>query len=340
MMSGTNKKGLIIPVYVNHAGCPMRCSFCNQDRIAGEGSGIPNSETVSSLITDYLESWQGYGCREVAFYGGSFTAIDRDIQESLLQSVQPFLKSGEIDAVRLSTRPDAIDEETLDFLRPYGVETIELGIQSMDDAVLAAAGRNYGAERALKAARLVKEGGFRLGCQMMPGLPLDSPEKSLRGVEQIAELKPDFARIYPALVIKGTELERFYREGNYSPLALQDAVSLSADMVETFEQAGTEMIRVGLQPTVELEASVVAGPYHPAFGALVESELFLRKTTRVLREKSGGMERVSLTLSPRDESAFRGMGNGNMQKLKMLFPELHLHLIKEAGLPRGSLRVN
>ncbi|MBE9504492.1 MAG: radical SAM protein [Proteobacteria bacterium] len=316
------------------------CIFCNQDKIAGKHRGIPSSSEIKKTVRDYLTSWQGKGQKEIAFYGGSFTAIDTALQERLLQDVEPFIDSGQIDSVRISTRPDFISEDILTILKKYRVRTIELGIQSMHDEVLDASNRGHTVSHNISACNLIKKRGFSLGCQLMPGLPLDSDEKSLTGVYKISDLSPDFVRIYPTLVVKGTELESLYHKGEYHPLSLTQAIERCGKMVQYFRQKGIDVIRVGLQATKELEASIIAGPYHPAFGEMVESQIFFELAKDELNKRSFREERITFGLAPKDESAFRGRQNENMKKLKSLYPGLDFNVLKLENLLRGSLLVN
>jgi len=333
-------KRLIIPFYVNHSGCPEVCVFCNQRSIAGERQGIPQDEEIRKTINEYIKSWKGEGKKEAAFYGGTFTAIDHDIQARLLKSVYPFIEKKLIDAIRVSTRPDCIDNSILAFLKDHGVRTIELGIQSMDDKVLLESGRGHSSMESVKAAALIKENGFELGCQIMPGLPGDSYEKSLQTAMKTAELNPEFVRIYPALVIRGTKMEELYHKKRFKPLTLEKAVELCAEIVGIFRLRNIRVIRVGLQPTVELEKSVVAGPYHPSFGEMVVSHIFLKRIMDFLPGHVTGEETVSITVSPKDESALRGRRNENIMELKKSFPMYKFNIVKREGLSRGSLLVN
>ncbi len=315
------------------------CVFCDQNRIAGEKKGLPTEDEIDAAVEIYLESWQGTGRKEAAFYGGSFTAIPRAIQEQLLKAVKPYIDKGVIDSVRISTRPDSINADDLLFLKGYGVSTIELGIQSMDDEVLKSSKRGHTSEDSRKACRLVKEAGFLLGCQLMVGLPGDTVEKSVASAGKVARMRADFVRIYPALVISGTELEARYRQGDFSPLSLSDAVDISAEMVDLFRSYGIDVIRAGLQPTVDLEKSIVDGPYHPSFGEMVETAIFFKKAERELERMPVRGGEVTFYISPRDESAFRGLRNGNVMRLKERYPSINFNLYREAGLQRGSLVV-
>lgn len=332
-------RALIIPIQVNQLGCPERCIFCDQNSISGRGGGVPSKAEIQNTINDYLSSWKGEGKREVAFYGGSFTALDVALQARLLDAVQPFVKGGEIDSLRISTRPDAIDEASLELLSENAVNTVELGVQSMDPEVLVLSGRRHMPIDVERAAGLIKGVGMRLGCQLMPGLPGDSREKSVKSAAVVSSLGADIARIYPAVVIKGTAMETLYSSGEYSPLHMDDAVSISADMMEVFDENGVEVIRVGLQHEESLQAAVVAGPYHPSFGEMVKSELFFRRVVKLLNEMPLRDENIVFCLAPSDESAFRGLNNSNMKKIMKTFPRYSFELRRDITIKRGSFYV-
>lgn len=253
---------------------------------------------------------------EVAFYGGTFTALPRDDQHYLLQALQPLLSSGELRSLRLSTRPDAIDPTNALFLKTMGVRTVELGVQSMNDEVLALSGRGHSARDAERALRVLQEAGLEVGVQLMPGLPGDSEERSLVSLERVLALQPSFLRIYPTLVIAGTKLADLYREGSYLPQSLDQAVDLCKRMLLAARRAGVPVIRLGLQPTAELEAPgvLLAGPYHPAFGQLVESELWFD----LMCDLAQGIPEGSLVsfLAPAGRTSdLVGQGRRNLKRL-------------------------
>jgi len=268
-------KPLIVPFFIAHQGCPHRCVFCDQLKISGAAETVPTPAELLDKIAAY-RIYAGGRAMEAAFFGGSFTALPVSLQEQLLLPLQPLLESGALSSVRVSTRPDAVDHRTAEFLWEMGVRTVELGVQSMDDAVLSRAGRGHTARDAETACRLLAKAGFRVGAQLMPGLPGDSAESALFTLGQTLALKPDFLRIYPTLVIAGTELERMYLRGEYVPMELSEAVALCKVMLHRALRASVPVVRVGLQSTDELQAggAVVAGPFHPAFRQLVEGELF------------------------------------------------------------------
>jgi len=265
----------IIPIFVPHFGCPHACVFCNQKRITGLSTNVTPSD-VEKTIEEHLATFKPHSFIEVAFYGGSFTAIDLGIQKKLLEVPFNYKKSGKIDNIRLSTRPDAIDKTILDNLKEYSVDTIELGVQSLDNRVLSVSGRGHSAEDVYKAAYLIKEYGFKLGLQMMIGLPEDDLDKDLYTCKEFIKLRPSCVRVYPTLVIKDTFLEKLYLMGKYKPLSLDEAVEISSLLLMLFNLENIEVIRMGLQPTdnIQLGKDVVAGPFHPSFRQLVESNVF------------------------------------------------------------------
>ena len=236
---------------------------------------------VSKKIENAL---QYCGCgAEVAFYGGSFTAISHERQTALLESVQPFLADGRVCSVRISTRPDCIDEKVLTFLQHYHVKTIELGAQSMCDDVLARSERGHTAQSIRDASRLIKAFGFELGLQVMTGLPGDSREKTLYTAQETAALHPDFVRIYPVAVIAGTKLEQMWKNGIYEPLTVSQAADLAGDMLEVFLDASISVIRIGLNPTEELSGEVSAGAYHPALGEMARSRIYRKHAEQAMQ---------------------------------------------------------
>lgn len=269
-------KHRIIPIFIPHLGCPFNCIFCDQNRITSQYQ-VPSAADVIDTIDEYLATFpRGSNKVEVAFYGGSFTAVDKKEQDKYLRAVSSYLNTAEISNIRISTRPDCIDCDTLRFLKERGVGTIELGVQSLDDGVLRECRRGYTQEDVVRACRLVREENFKLGIQLMIGLPGDSYTTAMETTAKVISLKPDMVRIYPTLIIKGTFLESMFRDGSYASLDLQDAIRISRDMFLQFQRAKIKVIRMGLQPSEELcnPDTVVAGPFHPSFGELVEQEVF------------------------------------------------------------------
>ena len=267
------KKGNI-SIFVPHNGCPQQCSFCNQKTIT-EQETQPTPEDVKAAVETALKR-KGYEY-EIAFFGGSFTAIDREYMTALLDAAYEYVKDGRVKGIRISTRPDYIDNEVLALLKSRGVTAIELGAQSMDDEVLKANLRGHTAQQVEEASRLIKENGFELGLQMMTGLYLDTDEKAIETAKKIIALKPDTVRIYPTVVLKGTYLAELYEKELYKPQTVDDAAALCTVLVPMFEKAGIRIIRLGLHSSEDIKKNMVAGAFHPAFGEIVQSRFMLNK---------------------------------------------------------------
>jgi len=236
---------------------------------------MPSLCEVTDTIESYLSTWIHNGIKEVAFYGGSFTALKKQVQVDYLKTAYRYVKDGDLDGIRLSTRPDCITEEIVEFLKSYGVSTVELGVQSMDEEVLKSSGRGHSGEDVIKASKIIKDSGLTLGLQIMPGLPADTEERALATAKSVASMEPSFVRVYPTLVIKDTPLHKLYERGDYKPWSLKDMVRVCKEIKNIFEEKDIKIVRMGLQPTVELEETLVDGPYHPAFRSLVNNELGL-----------------------------------------------------------------
>jgi histone acetyltransferase (RNA polymerase elongator complex component) len=310
-------------------GCAYRCVYCDQHSISGQAD-IPTPRQIEREALAY----KGPEPAQIAFYGGSFTALPFATQEAYLQAARPALQRGLIDSIRVSTRPDAIGSAGLKLLSAYGVTTVELGIQSFDAAVLRAAGRAYTPQAAYQACLLVREAGFKLGIQLMTGLPQDTAEKSLRSLAQGCELPADFFRIYPTLVLRNTPLARLYAAGSYRPQGLAEAVRLAATMLALALRRGISVIRLGLNPSPSLEQALLAGPYHPAFGQLAYGALKLQQALMLL-EQAGG-EALALAYPPRERPLLFGQKNSQWHRLQERYPAL---VAREApDLPSGALR--
>ena len=304
----------ILPVFVPHLGCPHACVFCNQRRISG-ALAPATAEDVKNSIAEAAAFLPKGGKRQLAFYGGSFTAIPAEEQEALLSAAKEALDRGEIDAIRLSTRPDAIDAVVLDRLRTYGVETVELGAQSMDDRVLRLSERGHTAADVEKAAELVKSAGFRLILQMMTGLPGATDETDTETARRLIALGPDGVRIYPTVIVRDTALYDMWQAGSYREHTVEDAVRVCAKIVPLFEKAGIPVIRLGLNPTDELSGgAAVAGAYHPALGELVKSRILLEKARALLSGVEPG-SRVTLMVGRGKASQMAGQHRENIRRL-------------------------
>lgn len=272
-----------ISVFVPHIGCPNRCSFCNQNTITGQVK-VPNANDVEAAVKEAI-SHPNYDAKntQLAFFGGSFTKIDKALMEELLSVGYEFVKNKTISGIRISTRPDGIDEDILNTLKAYGVTAIELGCQSMNDKVLGLNRRGHKAEDVKKAAALIKAKGFELGLQMMTGLYGDSDEGAINTAKEIIALSPKTVRIYPTLVLKGTYLAELYERGEYSPQSLEEGVELTSNLLLMFEKAKINVIRVGLH-TVESDG-FVAGPWHPAFGEMCQSRIYRKKVLEIIEKE-------------------------------------------------------
>ena len=315
----------IIPVFVPHWGCPNDCVFCNQRRITGQREPA-TAQTVTDAMKQAAALPSG-AKRQLAFYGGSFTAIPEEQQEALLTAAKSYLDAGELTSIRLSTRPDAIDGAVLRRLKVYGVQTIELGAQSMDDRVLALAGRGHTAADVEKASRAIKAAGFQLILQMMTGLPGDSDEGAIETARRLIALEPDGVRIYPTVIIRDTALCDLWRAGLYREHSVEDAVRVCARLLPLFEAAGIPVIRLGLNPTEELSGGdAVGGAYHPALGELVKSRLYRNKAETLLADSEPGM-RVTLGVNSRELSQMIGQHKENLRWLRETYGLRELKIV-------------
>ena len=264
-----------IPIFISHFGCPHTCVFCNQVKINGRETDVTNSDIIE-IIEEYLEILPKNSIKEVAFFGGTFTGIDKRIQEQYLATVKPYIEKGLIDGIRLSTRPDYINKKILDTLLKYGVTTIELGVQSLDDNVLLQSERGYKANIVEGASKLIKDYGFKLGIQVMPGLPGSTDKIDFETAKKVVEINPDMVRVYPTLVINNTKLEEMYFNKDYNPMDIEKAIKRVLPIIILFELNNINIIRVGLQPSEDLQKDGVikGGPFHPAFKELIETEIY------------------------------------------------------------------
>ena len=315
----------IIPVFVPHWGCPNDCVFCNQRRITGQREPA-TAQTVTDAMKQAAALPSG-AKRQLAFYGGSFTAIPAEQQEALLAAAKSFMDRGELTSIRLSTRPDAIDAVVLQRLKRYGVQTVELGAQSMDDRVLALAGRGHTAADVANASRAIKAAGFQLILQMMTGLPGDSDEGAIETARRLIALEPDGVRIYPTVIIRDTALCDLWRAGLYREHSVEDAVRVCAKILPLFEAAGIPVIRLGLNPTEELSGGdAVGGAYHPALGELVKSRLYRNKAETLLADSEPGM-RVTLGVNSRELSQMIGQHRENLRWLRETYGLRELKIV-------------
>ncbi len=332
---------LIIPVFIPHQGCPHCCIFCNQFQISGRADKeFVSPEKVQGIIGEWLQrsAKEKRDDVEVAFYGGSFTGLPVARQEELLGAVAPYLRSGAVRTIRLSTRPDYIDRKKIDLLKEKGVGVVELGVQSMDDRVLQASNRGHGAGQSAEAVVLLREAGFQVGVQVMIGLPKQTTLSLLQTARMITELEPSFVRIYPVCVLRGSRLADLYEQGRYRPLSIGEAVVRAARIKKIFDEYGIKVIRIGLQSGLELEKSLIAGPYHPAFGEMVASRLMFQQTRKILARGEHG-NRVILQINDKDQSIFRGIQSANMNRLAELGLADRFTLQPLSTVPRHCIHV-
>lgn len=316
----------IIPIFVPHYGCPNDCVFCNQRKITGLSTNLTTHDAEKTIL-EHLKTFKDDSFIEIAFYGGSFTAIDLEIQRKLLSVAYQYKKFGKVDEIRLSTRPDAIDEEILRLLKAFKVDTIELGVQSLDDEILQLSDRGHKSLQVYQAVNLIKNFNFKLGLQMMLGLPGDTKEKSISTAKKFIELRPDCVRIYPTLVIKNTNLENDYLNGLYRPLSLDGAVELSTILLIMFKLSQINVIRLGLQPTenIQLGRDVVAGPFHPSFRQLVDSNILKSILVRSLDGANLPLDGKDLTIKSNSKNISNLAGQKSSNKN---------HLIDKYGLKK------
>ncbi len=325
-----------IAFFIPHLGCPHQCSFCNQRSISGQ-TKPPAPEEIAAACRKAMReiSEERRTDTEIAFFGGSFTAVGREYQRELLEAAAPFCGKGGFSGIRLSTRPDCISREILDFLKKYPVSAIELGVQSMNDEVLRLNGRDHTAEQAVEASGLIRAYGFSLGLQMMTGLYGDCKESTYETAERIIFCRPDTVRIYPTVVIRGTELGRLYEAGLYCPPTVEESVPLVSDLMERFRQARIQVIRVGLHASQELERDLLAGAYHPAFRELCEGELYFRLAMEKLRKL--GKPEAEIWVAPGEVSKL--VGQGKINRIRMNQAGYRVIMKQDAALRPFELRV-
>lgn len=304
-----------IPIFIPHLGCPNQCVFCNQRSISGCRRFC--EKTVTEQIEAALATLSPDVETQIAFFGGSFTGIDRDLMLRLLDTAERYVKSGRVSSIRLSTRPDYISDDILEILSRYSVKTVELGLQSMDDRVLAATKRGHDAETARRACRAVVNAGFELVGQMMIGLPASTPESEVETARQICRLGASAARIYPTVVFYDTPLCDMTQNGSYTPLSLDEAVKRSAEVLGVFVKRDIPVIRIGLCPTEDLFSPerVLDGPRHAALGELVWNEYYYCETLSALRARGLVGADVELTVPVRAASKVAGQGRRNLLRL-------------------------
>ena len=338
------KRQYIIPIFVPHLGCPNDCIFCNQKSISGQKKSVTKEE-AKEIIDNYLKSIKDEEAQiEIAFFGGSFTAIEKEKQEELLQVVYEYIKDGKVESIRISTRPDCIDKETLKRLKKYKVKTIELGVQSANDYILNRANRGHTFEDVKKASKMIRWYGFKLGHQMMVGLPESTRIDEINTAKSLVKLKPKMVRIYPVLVVKNTKLEEEYEKGIYEPLSIVQAVEVCKEIVRIFADKNIDIIRIGLQNTDEISepgtknSEVVAGPYHPAFRQLVESAMWYDAIVGKIKKLNAKVKEVEVSVNPIDSNNVIGHKKENVKKLKDTY-DVDLILKQDESIKQGKSKI-
>ena len=338
-----NEKPFVIPVFIPQEGCPHQCVFCNQEKITGITPRLPTFAEINAQVDAFL----GYakekpGYVQLAFYGGNFLGLEKNAVKHFLEISESLRKKGKIQALRFSTRPDTITRNRLEMLNGDLVYAIELGVQSMCDDVLETSRRGHTAKDTKQAVELLKSLNFQVGLQMMVGLPGDTEERALATVRKIIDLSPDFVRIYPAVVLSKSLLGRWHEKGKYTPLSLSSAVTLSKKIWLMFNAHHIPVVRMGLQPSEELNKSgtILAGPYHPSFGQLVYSEICLDRLIGHMALNTTPVSDLCIRIHPKNASNVRGMKNQNLKELKEKHHVSEINIIADSSMPENMMEVN
>lgn len=339
------KKEYIIPIFVPNLGCPNDCTFCNQRKISGQTTNV-TAKDVKETIEYYLKNFKDdHKYVEVAFFGGSFTGIDKDVQIELLEAANEFIKAKKVNSIRISTRPDYIDKDILKMLKKYHVRTIELGVQSSNNYILDKSKRNHTFEDVVKASKMIRRRGFVLGHQMMVGMAESTEHDEINTAKDLIKLKPKIVRIYPVLVIKGTELARQYASGEYIPLTVDQAVERCKELSYMFAKHKITVIRIGLQNTDEIcdpsqdGSDVLAGPFHPAFRQLVEGAMWYDALSEKIKNINTKVKKVEIVVNPEDSNNVIGHKKVNIERLKEFY-DIDVIIKSDENEKRGKFEVN
>ncbi len=336
--SGSPGRPFIVPVFLPQAGCPHRCAFCDQPVITGRSRQPPSDTDLRAQIETFLSYRRDLSRPvEIAFFGGTFLGQPPGEIHRLLNLAGDYVRRGVVQSIRLSTRPDSVDDAGRRRLAAAPVGTVELGAQSMDDRVLSAVRRGHTADDTVRAVERLRGDGYRVGLQMMVGLPGEEPSGAKWNAERIASLKPDVVRIYPTLVLAGSPLARWTAAGRYRPLSLADAVARTRAAYQVFSKAGIPVIRMGLQPSETLEAAVVAGPFHPAFGHLVLSAVQEDRAAAVMEAAGIRGGAATLRVHPRSVARMRGDRNETVRRLRDRFGLTDLRVVPDPAVPPGRV---
>jgi len=339
-----NKKEYVIPIFVANLGCPEACVFCNQKKISGQDTDV-TAKDVRETIKYFLKNFKDDSKYvEVAFFGGSFTGISVEKQNELLEAANEFIKDGKVGSIRISTRPDYIDKETLKRLKKYNVKTIELGVQSANNYILKKSRRGHTFEDVKRASKLIRRHRFILGHQMMVGLPESTAIDEINTAKELIKLKPKIVRIYPVLVIKGTELAQWYKKKEYTPLTLEQAIERCKEITYLFRRKKINIIRIGLQNTSEITdphadgSEVLAGPFHPAFRQLVESRMWYDSVAEKIKQINFKVKKVEIIVNPEDANDMIGQKRENIKKFKEFY-EVDAIVKTDENIKRGKFKV-
>jgi histone acetyltransferase (RNA polymerase elongator complex component) len=336
------KRYFIIPIFIPHQGCPHRCIFCQQETITNLSENVAAPDQIRNTIDLAIKSKHFLNQRpkQVAFYGGTFTSLPTTSMKKMLGAVRPYMEKGIIQSVRVSTRPDSLSEDKLDILDSFGVSTVELGVQSMNNKVLLLSNRGHMSHDTINAVKLLKKGGFNVGIQLMPGLPGDSKEVFMETIDDVVGLEPDMARLYPTLVIRGTGLAQWYKQGKYTPMGLNDMVNLCKEACIRLESSGIPVIRIGLMssPSLLKRGEIIAGPWHPSLGFLVRSAIHLEKLRPYLPTIGKG-ENIILRAPHEEIPLVVGYKKSGIRHIEATTGALVEAIIPDDSIPSGKISV-
>jgi histone acetyltransferase (RNA polymerase elongator complex component) len=338
----TGAKPFIIPIFLPHLGCPHQCAFCNQNAITGVESHFPSLKHVSGLIDKFIQYKKNdYQQVQIAFYGGNFLGLQDDQIISLLELSSTYVDQKVAQSIRFSTRPDTITKPMLDLIASFPVSTIEIGVQSMDDDVLKHINRGHVSKDSETAFDLLKKRNYKIGAQIMVGLPGESASSTEYTGRKIADIHPDFVRIYPAVVLSDSLLATWYKQGAFVPLSLEETVTRVKHLYLLFTMENIQVIRMGLQASEDLDKNdqILAGPYHPAFGHMVLSEIFFDMAVEKLHLENKITDRVSIGVHPKNISNMRGLKNINVQKLMHMFDIKTLDIVPDQAIKHDDCSV-
>ncbi|MBF0120214.1 MAG: radical SAM protein [Desulfobacterales bacterium] len=335
-------KPFIIPIFLPQAGCRHRCAFCNQSLTSGKND---NPLSFPKTIIDEVDRFLSFKKKEasdiqLAFYGGNFLGIYQDKINILLNEASNLAIQKKINSIRFSTRPDTIDNHRIELLKPFPVSTIELGVQSLDDNILNLINRGHTSHDTIRAVSILKENNYKVGLQIMVGLPGDNGTQSIKTAHIVADLLPDFVRIFPTIILSDTLLADWYKEGKYKPITLDESVEIVKNIYLIFQEKNIEVIRMGLQPSDLLKENIIAGPYHPAFGHMVLSKIFFEKAYNIINSKFRGINNIIIQVAPKNISNMRGQKNSNINLLKKQFDICTIEVVPISSLSENEIFIH